>query len=169
MIFLVDIILLCPSLAVALAVDRSRYAAQDRLNVHSRGLGTGTCSSCYGQPPGIRKKNKFSTASFTGPRPGQYWSNKNEMHRCLVLGNDIELDTVGRQCEPYRWRPCGVTWDEQCLLLSLGKTVHRRRSYAFFSGYKRTSTDLMNIRSPKPHNSVSPCSSFAPNIVFCTV
>ena len=31
---------------------------------------------------------------------------------CLVqVGNDIELDTVGRQFEPYRWRPCGVTWD----------------------------------------------------------
>ena len=31
---------------------------------------------------------------------------------CLVqVGNGIELDTVGRQFEPYRWRPCGVTWD----------------------------------------------------------
>ena len=25
--------------------------------------------------------------------------------------NGIELDTVGRQFEPYRWRPCAVTWD----------------------------------------------------------
>ena len=33
---------------------------------------------------------------------------------CLVqVGNGIELDTVCRQFEPYRWRPgpCGVTWD----------------------------------------------------------
>ena len=31
---------------------------------------------------------------------------------CLVqVGNAIELDTVGRQFEPYRWSPCGVTWD----------------------------------------------------------
>ena len=31
---------------------------------------------------------------------------------CLVqVGNCIELDTVGRLFEPYRWRPCGVTWD----------------------------------------------------------
>ena len=31
---------------------------------------------------------------------------------CLVqVGEGIELDTVGRQFEPYRWRPCGVTWD----------------------------------------------------------
>ena len=30
---------------------------------------------------------------------------------CLVqVGNGIEPDTVGRQFEPYRWRPCGVTW-----------------------------------------------------------
>ena len=29
---------------------------------------------------------------------------------CLVqVGNDIELDTVGRQFDPYRWRPCGVS------------------------------------------------------------
>ena len=27
------------------------------------------------------------------------------------LVSDTELDTVGRQFEPYRWRPCGVTWD----------------------------------------------------------
>ena len=48
------------------------------------------------------------------------------MDQCLVLvGNDIELDpveldTVGRQFEPYRWHPCGVTWDavpEQSWLL----------------------------------------------------
>ena len=31
---------------------------------------------------------------------------------CLVLvGTNIELDTVGRKSVPYRWRPCGVTWD----------------------------------------------------------
>ena len=31
---------------------------------------------------------------------------------CLVqVGNGIELDTVGRQFEPYRRHPCGVTWD----------------------------------------------------------
>ena len=45
--------------------------------------------------------------------------------RCLQVvqvGNDIELDTVGRQFEPYRWHPCGVTWDavpEQSWLLKL--------------------------------------------------
>ena len=43
---------------------------------------------------------------------------------CLVLvGNDIELDTVGRQFEPgYHGRPCSVTWDavsEQSWLLKL--------------------------------------------------
>ena len=28
---------------------------------------------------------------------------------CLdQFGNDIELNTVGCQFEPYRWRPCGV-------------------------------------------------------------
>ena len=26
-------------------------------------------------------------------------------------GNGIELEAVGLRFEPYRWRPCGVTWD----------------------------------------------------------
>ena len=31
---------------------------------------------------------------------------------CLVqAGNDIELDTVGRQFELYWWHHCGVTCD----------------------------------------------------------
>ena len=31
---------------------------------------------------------------------------------CLVqVGNGIELEAAGLQFEPYRWRPCGVTWD----------------------------------------------------------
>ena len=31
---------------------------------------------------------------------------------CLVqVGNCIELEAVGLQFEPYRWLPCGVTWD----------------------------------------------------------
>ena len=55
-------------------------------------------------------------------------SDSTGMDQCLVLvGNDIELDpveldTVGRQFEPYRWHPCGVTWDavpEQSWLLKL--------------------------------------------------
>ena len=29
----------------------------------------------------------------------------------VQAGNGIELDTVGRRFEPYRWRACGVTWD----------------------------------------------------------
>ena len=29
----------------------------------------------------------------------------------VQVGNGIELEAVGLQFEPYRWRPCGVTWD----------------------------------------------------------
>ena len=33
-------------------------------------------------------------------------------YRCLVqVGNGIELEAFGLQFEPYRWRPCGVTWE----------------------------------------------------------
>ena len=33
-------------------------------------------------------------------------------HVQLEVGNGIlvELEAVGLQFEPYRWRPCGVTW-----------------------------------------------------------
>ena len=29
----------------------------------------------------------------------------------VTVGNGIELEAVGLQFEPYRWRPFGVTWD----------------------------------------------------------
>ena len=35
-----------------------------------------------------------------------------EVLGCLVqVGNGIELEAVGFLFEPYRWRPCSVTWD----------------------------------------------------------
>ena len=37
-----------------------------------------------------------------------------ECTETFQVGNGIELDTrvtVGRQFEPYLWRPCGVAWD----------------------------------------------------------
>ena len=37
---------------------------------------------------------------------------QNVMVGCLVqVGNGIELEAVGLQFEPYRLRPCGVTWE----------------------------------------------------------
>ena len=42
------------------------------------------------------------------------WAAAIHLHYqgCLVqVGNGIELEAVGFQFEPYRWRPCGVTWD----------------------------------------------------------
>ena len=50
---------------------------------------------------------------------GAGWVNKE-------YGNAIELDTVGRQFEPNRWRPCEVIWDavpEQSWLLKLRRKV----------------------------------------------
>ena len=44
---------------------------------------------------------------------------------CLVQGgNGIELEAVGLQFEPYRWRPCGVTWDSSrtVMLIKLWRT-----------------------------------------------
>ena len=44
---------------------------------------------------------------------------------CLVqVGNGIELEAVGFRFEPYRWRPCGVTWDSSrtVVVLKLRRT-----------------------------------------------
>ena len=42
----------------------------------------------------------------------------------LQVGNGIELEAVGLQFEPYRWRPCGVTWDSSrtVLVIKLRRT-----------------------------------------------
>ena len=49
---------------------------------------------------------------WAGRARGQDAHLFTQLPGCLVqVGNGIELDTVGRQFEPYRWRPCSVTWD----------------------------------------------------------
>ena len=50
---------------------------------------------------------------------------------CLVqVGNGIELEAVGLQFEPYRWRPCGVTWDSSrtVVVIKLRRTSALRPS-----------------------------------------
>ena len=42
-----------------------------------------------------------------GPRPAM----RCVPSQLVQVGNGIELDAVGLQFEPYRWRPGGVTWD----------------------------------------------------------
>ena len=77
MIFLVDIILLC-GLSVALRVDRSHYAAQDRLNVHSRGLGTGLAQAATGSRREFERKiNSVQLAS-----PGRDSTGQTKM-KCI--------------------------------------------------------------------------------------
>ena len=45
----------------------------------------------------------------------------------------IELEAVGLQFEPYRWRPCGVTWDSS-------RTV-------VVTKLRRTSAQVMDVLS----------------------
>ena len=83
-------------------------------------------------------------------------SDSTGMDQCLVLvGNDIELDpveldTVGRQFEPYRWHPCGVTWDavpEQSWLLKLRRkptsTAEASTTEAVFLTKQATSLGIL--------------------------
>ena len=49
---------------------------------------------------------------------------------CLVqVGNGIELEAVGLQFEPCRWRPCGVTWDSSrtVVVIKLRRTSKKNR------------------------------------------
>ena len=55
---------------------------------------------------------------------------------CLVqVGNGIELEAVGLQFEPYRWRPCGVTWDSSrtVVVIKLLRTSALRNSLMEYS------------------------------------
>ena len=36
-------------------------------------------------------------------------SRSGNAYKLVQVGNGIELEAVGLQFEPYRWRPCGVT------------------------------------------------------------
>ena len=62
----------------------------------------------------------------------------------IQVGNGVELDTVGRQFETYRWRPRGVTWD-----LFPNSLMKLRRTSAFFSwgqGLKTFTIKVLNLR-----------------------
>ena len=78
---------------------------------------------------------------------------------CLVLvGNDIKLDTFGRQFEPYQWRPCVqvVTWDavpEQTWLLKL------RHKPAFIFQAHRGWAAAGGLNAHQPELTARVCSS----------
>ena len=46
----------------------------------------------------------------------------------VQVGNGIELEAVGLQFEPYRWRPCGVTWDSSRTVV----VINLRRTSALY-------------------------------------
>ena len=50
---------------------------------------------------------------WAGPGPAAHYNAMIITWGCRVqVGNGIvELEAVDLQFEPYRWRPCGVTWD----------------------------------------------------------
>ena len=59
---------------------------------------------------------------------------------CLVqVGNGIELEAVGLHFEPYRWRPCGVTWDSSrtVVVIKLRRTSALRLSPSLASALGR--------------------------------
>ena len=85
---------------------------------------------------------------------------------CLVqVGNGIELEAVGLQFEPYRWRPCGVTWDSSrtVVVIKLRRTSALiQKSFKWYGAVRGMSprkvtllgsnlasvTDLKSIQNP---------------------
>ena len=70
---------------------------------------------------------------------------------CLVqVGNGIELEAIGLQFEPYRWCPCGVTWDSSRtvvvikLLLTSALKYRERSSPCRGNTNKRIQNPLFN-------------------------
>ena len=64
---------------------------------------------------------------------------------CLVqVGNGIELEAVGFQFEPYRWRPCGVTWDSSRTVVVL--KLRRTSSLTNISLFSDNSVDSLHLQ-----------------------
>ena len=77
-------------------VRQADSSLQTSLRIPSRGTHS---SRCHGRA--IERRSR------QGRGPGRVV--------CSILvvqvGNGIELEALGLQFEPYRWRPCGVIWD----------------------------------------------------------
>ena len=81
----------------------ARCASQKTLG-HAR-IARNACDFCNVQ----KRATKSDTSRYCLPPNRSFLLYRQG---CLVqVGNDIELDTVGCQFEPYRGRSCGVTWD----------------------------------------------------------
>ena len=87
-----------PSCALASEHKERPNGARLRRTEHSSYDKESTSCSQYG----CGKSAKVS-------KPRQF---QDKLQGCLIqVGNGIELEAVCLQFEPYRWRPCGVTWD----------------------------------------------------------
>ena len=73
---------------------------------------------------------------------------------CLVqVGNGIELQAVGFQFEPYRWRPCGVTWDSSrtVVVIKLRRTSALRSRIETRMGARMPATRLSGAQRNAAH------------------
>ena len=76
-----------------------------------------------------------------------------QLKGCLVqVGNGIELETVGLQFEPYRWRHCGVTWDSSrtVVVIKLRRTsalsyVLTARLFGHVREHRHRRVDLIGV------------------------
>ena len=57
------------------------------------------------------KVNLLDERILLGERNADFLVSSTLMIRDVLSKLAMALDTVGRQFELYRWRPCGVTWD----------------------------------------------------------
>ena len=88
--------------------------------------------------------------------PRERWQcAKVPLKGCLVqVGNGIELEAVGLQFEPYRWRPCGVTWDSSrtVVVIKLRRTsalsyVLTARLFGHIREHRHRRVDLIGVQS----------------------
>ena len=82
----------------------------------------------------------------------------DSQHNYFQVGNGIELEAVGLQFKPYRWRPCGVNWDssQTVVVIKLLQTsaLHTQRPLYISSHQK---VPFLNIMVQNSASNVQSC------------
>ena len=113
-------------------MDRIAVQSEHRHSKQKYAEHNTSTATCMNQPwhkqnlyISMKSTNVCSLFEIETRQTGLHFPNKDSdtLSECQV-GNGIELEAVDLQFEPYRWRPCGITWDSSrtVVVLNLRRT-----------------------------------------------